>query len=708
MAQMLRRFSDSRSAIAAAVIFGLIGALAGVLGVWDASTARTTPYRLLGVMFALSGGLLLLTSAVLARPQWRASLGRVCAILACGAGVFVGTSLCFLQLTLPMASETRRWWQFSLWLLIALASVVALLLARLPTATAERVPFGRLAKGLAAAGFTGVTLWGAVNWWYQNQYLPDSVAPALSVQAKMREVSPQKDQPSNMRIFRGEVTSKNVSETQVKVIASSYSVTREAVGKPPAASTSTESGSGEVFSQDCFWWQNNPLQTSSCGGSAYRMRLDDPQTVANVPNIARFSASSDGPVFAYGSVAPDGAWFEPGQKLVTNFLLRVPNTPYFDEDNLKLLVYIEVAKGARLALEASPRLQPTQIVPAAVSADEKADIEQLHKKEGALPHFYPYRYVVSAWGIQPLSTVQQMLAGPTQTVNTLRILQDRACLKGQGDGSTQAESDRNCSNKYWDNPSIISCIGSADDLPNPAENWTTVYRDPTRVCPLAGSPTREAVNAEVEKVSYYGMSIQWAQDVISLRPSSGKRPIPAGATDPAAYSLWDFPTSAKASCGPAMEKADSILKSGKKIEAALLEHKAIMDELQNGRIDSREATRRGMSSAKAGKGQFGTYDSGKADFDRAVARCRNDRDIATNGTAPAEGLASWQSFGRRVDAAQEAVSHATRIRYYLEDHINIMGRPGVSMEQSMLPLVEGGIEAERFEEALSKYQETAR
>lgn len=708
----VRRPSGSGSPVAAAVVFGLIGSLALALGLRDALTARTVPYRLLGVLFTAAGMTLLFAAGCLARPEWRARVGRVAAVAACGAGVFVGGVLCFLQVTLPGPSEARRWGQFLLWLVIVVASVVACWLARVPTTAEERVGFGRAAGGLALAGVTGALVWGGVNWWYETQFARDAGTPALSVKASLKEEPPATGEASDMRVFRGTATVENKGGTRAEVVSSFYRVTREVAEAPKGtASTAEQEGTG-AHDPNCFWWQFTPLQKSNCGTPRQKVGPDAPRA-ASVEDISRFSSSVPGAVIGYGQVVEDGSWFEPGEEHESTFLVRVPNNSHLDSDDLRLHVDLQVAKGARLALGASPRLEPRQIVPAAVSKEERRDIERVGERPGAASRVYPHRYVVSAWNIRPLSGVEDLLTGPPQVVNIIRTLQSRAC---SGDGDQRqashhaAAGHHPCSEEYWDSPDSVVCTGSADDISDPLRDARSAYRDPTRICPLSGAPSRGALRDEAEKAAYYGMGRATAEDTVPLRPSAEQR-ASRGTTqdteDPLPETSWPVPVSAEDSCGPAVRKADHILDAGKDISAALLEHKAIMDNVEAGLITFDQAFTLGKPSVKAGKEASASFDRERGDFDRAAARCENDSDNAVGGQTPGEEANLWKTYGQRVDAAREAVHHAADIRDDLNEHVRIMDQQ-LDLEQSMRPLMEGQMRAAQFTEALRRYEQTQR
>jgi hypothetical protein len=74
----------------AAAVFGALGVFASWLGLLDFLSAASLQYKLIGFAFAMAGLVLLAGSAVLARDTWRRKRGRVAAVVAGVAGVFVG------------------------------------------------------------------------------------------------------------------------------------------------------------------------------------------------------------------------------------------------------------------------------------------------------------------------------------------------------------------------------------------------------------------------------------------------------------------------------------------------------------------------------------------------------------------------------------------------------------------------------------------
>ncbi|GAA0484162.1 hypothetical protein GCM10010361_56280 [Streptomyces olivaceiscleroticus] len=708
----LSRFSGPRSTVAAAVTFGAIGLLAFWLGGRDALAARNIPYRVLGVMLTFASVLLLAAAAFLVRPAWRESYGRVGAVLACGAGVFVGGVLCFLQSTMPGPSELRRWLQFGLWAVVVLASAAALLLAWTSTEAPERLRFGRVAGGLAAVGVTGAALWGGVNWWYQNQYLPGTVAPTLTVNAKLKEQLPPRGQPSDMRTFRATATIKNTGGIRVQVVSSIYQVTREIIGKPPPNATAEGSMREEAFGDACFWRQYTVAQEEAYTGcwEGYKAQLNDPQALP-VPAISRFSVNTSSAVLEYGRPLEYGSWFESGEEVTTNFLVRVPNDRRLDKDNLRFQLDLVIAKGARLALQSSHSLRPTHVPYAAVTAEERENLRNIRKDYTTFPHAYPHQYIVSAWEIRPLGTVQRLLTGPPQSVGVMDVLQTRTCMQAAEtkDDRYRAATDNFCSERAWDAPYPVVCISSADWLAQPSDD-ALVYRDPSRICPLAVSSDRRVEQEERRKEEWYGLNHTAGQDKISLRPSGD---LPERATKPSKNDVlkmtnWTVqaPQEEVSACRSAADRADAILDSGRKIEGALREHKKVMDRLARGDITSAQAWTQGEPSVEAGAQASAAFASQRADFNSAVKECHEKGGEASAGLTAGEKVALWPSCRVGIDAAQEAVRHAADLRTLFAEHVRVMGM-GLPLEQSQRPLVKGVAEAYEFDAALGKYRDIA-
>src|SRR4030095_14798021 len=80
---------DPRGGGAANVLLPL-GLFAAILGAWDASSARGDQERLLGIIFALAGAIMLAAGVSLLTRTWRDEWGRPLGIIAGAAGVIVG------------------------------------------------------------------------------------------------------------------------------------------------------------------------------------------------------------------------------------------------------------------------------------------------------------------------------------------------------------------------------------------------------------------------------------------------------------------------------------------------------------------------------------------------------------------------------------------------------------------------------------------
>jgi hypothetical protein len=76
-------------AVVAAVVFAAIGLFATWVGLLDFLSAANLQYKLLGFAFAIAGLTMLGGSVVLAREPWRCTHGRLAAVAAGAAGVFV-------------------------------------------------------------------------------------------------------------------------------------------------------------------------------------------------------------------------------------------------------------------------------------------------------------------------------------------------------------------------------------------------------------------------------------------------------------------------------------------------------------------------------------------------------------------------------------------------------------------------------------------
>src|SRR5688500_6833315 len=98
----LIRLQKPSAAWVAAVIFGAIGLFAAWVGLLDLLSAANPQYKLVGLVFAVAGLVLLTGSAVFGREPWRWKRGRVAAVAAGVAGAFVGGYLLLMQLRAPV------------------------------------------------------------------------------------------------------------------------------------------------------------------------------------------------------------------------------------------------------------------------------------------------------------------------------------------------------------------------------------------------------------------------------------------------------------------------------------------------------------------------------------------------------------------------------------------------------------------------------
>src|SRR4028119_1488215 len=91
-------------AVVAAVVFAAVGLFDTWVGLLDFLSAANLQYKLLGFAFAIAGLTMLGGSAVLAREPWRCTYGRLAAVAAGAAGVFVGGYLLLLEYRAPRPS----------------------------------------------------------------------------------------------------------------------------------------------------------------------------------------------------------------------------------------------------------------------------------------------------------------------------------------------------------------------------------------------------------------------------------------------------------------------------------------------------------------------------------------------------------------------------------------------------------------------------
>lgn len=374
----------------AAVLFGAVGVFASWVGVLDLLSAADLQYKLIGLAYAVAGLVLLAGSAVLARESWRRKRGRVAAVAAGGAGVFVGGYLLLMQYRAPGLSPRRLppFPAWAPWAAIVVVSLAAAVLGWWSTRAhaAEQLTWGAVGGRLLAGGLSITVLFGGVQWWYTQQYQPGTIAAALTVTTELRPVpataGENAGEPSNAHMFEGTITVKNVSSTKVLIVTSLYQVTRVTHDLRDQLD-----GINDVDRERqqvaCFLEELAPVTDPECDEPyIYRygqFSAGDPRGQDVYP-ISRTSRQSAFQTLQLGHIVADGSWLEPEEAFQRNLVVHVPEHEESSEspdlEELELSAWLAVAQGSRLVLERVPSHGPEMVPQALMSNEEYRDYKE--------------------------------------------------------------------------------------------------------------------------------------------------------------------------------------------------------------------------------------------------------------------------------------------------------------------------------------------
>jgi hypothetical protein len=374
----------------AAVLFGAVGVFASWVGLLDFLSAADFQYKLMGLAYAVAGLVLLGGSAVLARESWRRKRGRIAAVAAGVAGVFVGGYLLLMQYRAPGLSP-RRLPPFPSWVpwaAIVVVSVGAAVLGWWSTRAhaAEQLTWGAVGGRLFAGGLSITVLFGGVQWWYTQQYQPGTIAAALTVTTELRPApataGENAGEPSDGHMFEGTITVKNVSSTKVLIVSSLYQVT--------AVTHNVRDQIDGINDVDrerqqvaCFLEELAPVTNPECDQPHIyqygQFSAGDPRAQDVYP-ISRTSRPSAFRTLQLGHIVVDGSWLEPEEAFQHNLVVHVPEheassgSPGLEE--LQLSAWLAVAQGSRLVLERVPSHGPEMVPQALMSNEEYRDYKE--------------------------------------------------------------------------------------------------------------------------------------------------------------------------------------------------------------------------------------------------------------------------------------------------------------------------------------------
>lgn len=671
-------------------VFVVVGALALGFGTVDAVTAPRLQYQFLGLTYAGAGVTMLAACVCLLRPRWRGRMGHVASVLAGLAGFFVGGYLLVLQVRAPQGFDPIR---ITVWSLVALASLGAGAVGWRAThgLGVGQLEIGPMVKGLVSGVGAASLLFGGIQWWYTNQYLPGAVGAALSIETELEErvrpahtvLQPAEELGPNAypRVFDARVTISNQSRTTVHVVASIQYVVREPMR--PAESVS-ETGSAETAQRSaCFFEQLAPVQRPDCPEIArvYGHVHEDDVSAQDEATVSRYS-EVDGAVevLELGKAVSDGTYFEPEEEYTHSFPVHVPNSVAAYDDRLRLVVNLIVAKGQRLVLDVEDGHGPEQVQAAAETEQERVDNE---RQEGRQPRSYPHRYEVTEWRVRSLSEIVELTSGP-QSINVIRVLSER------NDGLV------------FESPYVVTCFSPAGRFDGAGAD-DQMRRDPTAVCPGIWFPPRNHYDRSLNE--FYGMASTVSTELVSLMPDEQQ---------PAGYVQSELPSALSYlpersfvdQCAVVFDTADRALAHGQDVQAAVDHHAGVMAELDAGNLTAAQALEQGLPSLEAG-----------AEASSLLLE-RMQEYIDLPGPCDAESSEAWEPRNApctdRVMAVDQALTHAMGMADALTTHATAMAdlRDGRGARQGAIERGDESMatavsESESFAQARVDYDQLA-
>jgi len=377
--------ADPRGGGTANVLLPL-GLSAAILGAWDASSALGDQERFLGALFALAGLTMLAAGICVLSRTWRDEWGRPLGIIAGAAGIAVGAFFAISQIGFPGARLLGFWigdgrvFCFG----IALMAAAAVAIWRLPrpyepktpdatsdddATTRQEGPSKRaktVATVLASVGAIATLLFGFVQFWYTNQYLPAKGGAALTATGDLKELQPG-DQTGNFRIFALTLTVKNAGTTKIQVLSSLYTLGGVKVAR------------ADKTTDDAFYSRAIP-------------KVDDGELPVVHHFASRYSSEESWDLVKFDEILPEGWYFEPAEEFSRRILVSIPEDVARSYEFLRLSIDIVVAKGNRLNPDYyGPVTYPPQLAAAANRS--------------------PQRFIIIERQIRPLSQLNWLTRG---------------------------------------------------------------------------------------------------------------------------------------------------------------------------------------------------------------------------------------------------------------------------------------------------------
>jgi hypothetical protein len=292
----------------------ILGLLAIVAGVVDVLTAVGSPARVIGLIFAVGGGVMCAGGGALFRRETAHTWGRLVALIGTTFAIAASMYLLTLQIAYPSFGKLLGW---STALLVAIGAFIALV--RLPhesrrTTASERGIIGTL----TSVGVTVTFLFSILQFAYASS-APGQVGAEITPSVEFGATTKL---PNGDRLLTADVKLKNGSATKVQTVGSLYRLVGEnlTAGKDePSALETTRYNEGRDVER----------------GYTDRSKL-----------------------IAYGPLLEEGTYFEPGEEWSTSLTFPVPEAKHFDSARLELTIV--VARGVRLSV--NPIKETTDLV----------------------------------------------------------------------------------------------------------------------------------------------------------------------------------------------------------------------------------------------------------------------------------------------------------------------------------------------------------
>jgi hypothetical protein len=272
--------------------------------------------RLLGILIAITGAMLLALGISMHRGDWLMEYGLLLRVPV-AIGCFGVALTCF---TPQLISPPTRWeWPNYLLLGTGIGAAYGCAFTILNVWPITRPVSGQAVKaGIASIGLSASFFFSLAQFWYSNLYLPNQVGPAVSIQSELVATPSSVLNKQGLDSYAASIKVKNISKAKVMVVSSVYGVRGLALSKSDGSEAETHLVHGAV-------------RRSSSG------RLVESKRVRGYASLA---AST---IFDVGKVAEDNSWLEPSEEFATVIQVAAPKPDRFDV--IQLFVQLVVANS---------------------------------------------------------------------------------------------------------------------------------------------------------------------------------------------------------------------------------------------------------------------------------------------------------------------------------------------------------------------------